>query len=379
VQLRCLVPVAGALVVVAFGPTARSFEVDEQQAGYRFEFFSDSDDVSVYSNIAEYAVSLSGESRLFLGWNREIVVVPAITAAPGSDEAVDAISGASRPIASAENAYADFSKTRNQIDAQLAYRGYGAGYYLSREIDYVAQKVSGNVQKRLRSDHLTLSAGVSYGWDDIDPLADEDTAAGRGRKTTLHGNVVLTQVLSTTTLAQAGVEWNEVRGLQHNPYRTVYVAGANVPEAHPRARTRRDAFFKINQWLSNGSSLKLGYKFYLDDWGVDSHTVNVKLNQYVGDAVVVRYRYRWYSQGAADFWRDEYTSPGGVSGLRTGDYRLGEFDAHLFGTKLSWDLGRGPLSGHALEGLRWNLEYERYFNTNNFSANIFESGLALSF
>ena len=160
---------------------------------------------------------------------------------------------------------------------------------------------------------------------------------------------------------------------------TISSRASTIFEAHPRARTRRDAFFKINQWLSNGSSLKLGYKFYLDDWGVDSHTVNVKLNQYVGDAVVVRYRYRWYSQGAADFWRDEYTSPGGVSGLRTGDYRLGEFDAHLFGTKLSWDLGRGPLSGHALEGLRWNLEYERYFNTNNFSANIFESGLALSF
>jgi hypothetical protein len=376
VQLR---PATLALAALLIAAPAHSLEIEDQRAGYRFEFFSDSDDVHVYSNIADYEMSLSGESRWFLGVNRERLIVPAVSAAPGSEDAVDAISGASRPIASTENAYADFEKTRHQLDTQVLFRGFGVGYYVSREIDYLGQKASAFAQRRLLGDHLTVSIGGSWGWDVIEPVADEDTAAEADRKTTAHGNIVLTQVLGPTTLAQFGVELNEVRGLQHNPYRTVYVDGGYLPELHPDGRSRYDAFLKVHQWFSNRSSLKVGYKYYQDDWGIDSHTVNGKLSQYVGDAVVVRYRYRWYSQTSADFWSDEYVEPGGIDGYRTGDYRLGTFDAHLFGTKLSWDLGRGPFAIRGLEGVLWNLEYERYFNTNNFSANILESGIALSF
>jgi len=376
VQLRLALP---ALAASLAGAPGHAIEIADQTAGYRFEFFSDSDDVHVYSNIGEYEMSLSGETRLFLGLDREKVVVPAITAAPGSDDAVDAISGASRPIASPENAYADFEKTRYQLDSQVTHRGVGAGYYVSHEVDYVAQKLSAHAQRRFRDDHLTLSVGGSFGWDSIEPAADQDTAAEPDHKSTTHANVVLSRIVGPTTLVQVGLELNEVRGLQHNPYRTVYVAGGYLPEAHPDARTRRDAFVKLAQWLSNRSSVMLDYKWYGDDWGVASHTLNAKLSQYVGDAIVVRYRYRFYSQGAADFWRDDYVDAGGVGGYRTVDYRLGDFDAHLFGSKLSWDLGRGPLAIRGLEGIVWNLEYERYFNTNNFSANILESGFALSF
>jgi hypothetical protein len=176
-----------------------------------------------------------------------------------------------------------------------------------------------------------------------------------------------------------GAELNLVDGLQHNPYRNVYVAGDNVAERHPGSRSRRDVFVKLNRYLSNRSSLKFDYKFYSDDWGIDSHTAGSMLTQYVTDFVTVRYRYRYYAQSAADFFRTEYLEPGGINGFQTGDYRMGEFTAHLFGTRLEWSLGGLFADSDILGRMRLSLSYERYFNSNNFSANIFESGLSAVF
>jgi hypothetical protein len=250
---------------------------------------------------------------------------------------------------------------------------------VSKEKDYFAQQLRADVNKDFFARSLNLSTGTSYGWDKIEPVADADTQTPADYKTNLHWNLIASQVLSPTSVLQAGAELNLVHGLQHNPYRNVYAAGSNVPERHPDSRRRHDVFVKFNQYLTNRSSVLLSYVYYTDDWGVGASTVGAKLNQYVTPNFVMRYRYRFYTQGAADFYRDEYELSDGIDGFRTGDYRLSEFSAHLFGTRMEWELG--GLGGRLdfLRGIRLSLNYERYFNSNNFSANIFESGLSLAF
>jgi hypothetical protein len=209
-------------------------------------------------------------------------------------------------------------------------------------------------------------------------LADDDGAASDSKKTTKHINMIATRPFTPATEVQVGVELSQVDGLQHNPYRNVYVAGSRVPERHPGERLRRDAFFKISQYLMNRSSARLTYKIYEDDWGVGSHTMTASLHQYVSEPVTVRYRYRYYTQSAADFYRDEYLEQNGVDGYQTNDYRLSEFSAHLLGAKLTWGLGR-PFGWRVLQDVKLFFEYERYFNTHNFSANLVESGIAFTF
>jgi hypothetical protein len=240
--------------------------------------------------------------------------------------------------------------------------------------------VSGGVERSLLGDNVVLAVGGSYGWDRIDPLDDADTAAPDDHKNTRHGNVMATWVATPVTILQGGVELTQVDGLQHNPYRNVYVDGAWVPETHPDSRSRRDVFVKASRWLPNRSAVKAEYRLYADDWGIVSHTIGARLHQYVGgDAVVVRYRYRFYTQGAADFWREEYVEAGGVDGYRSADYRVGDFDAHLFGTKVTWNVGDAPFSQEWLGRVGVDVSYERYFNSNNFSANLFEIGLGLTY
>ncbi len=195
----------------------------------------------------------------------------------------------------------------------------------------------------------------------------------------LNWNLVITQILTPTTVVRIGSEFNRVRGLQHDPYRNVYVSGSNVPELHPGYRNRRDAFLRISQYFTNRSSLKFDFRYYDDDWGITSHTYGVKLSQYISEQFIVRYRYRYYTQVPAYFFSEDYTLAGGISGLQTGDYRLGGYGTHLFGGRVLWHPHGLSRRIGFLKHTQFELSYERYFNSNNFTANVVETGIRVSF
>lgn len=342
--------------------------LSDQTTELLMQLFVDSDHVGVRSAIAHYELTLEGNTSLSLHWNNERVTIPAISAPPGTQEAVDAITTASRPIAG--NAFQDFAKVRNEVQGDLKRGPASLGYYLSNETDYVGQQVIAGYNRDFHDAQLNLSFGSSFGWDAIDPVADDDTQTAADHKTTLHWNAVATRVLTPTTLVRLGLEYNLVSGLQHNPYRNVYAGGTRVPERHPDHRQRRDAFLKLHQYFHNRSSLKFNYRFYDDDWGIDSHELGSTLSQYVTHGVFASYEYRYYTQTAADFYRDEYATVGGVDGYLSGDYRMAVLSSHLFGVSLDVDLRDLAMDAPVLGrmGLRFN--YERYFNSNNYSANI---------
>ena len=75
-------------------------------------------------------------------WVHDEVIIPALDAPPGSDEAVDAITTASRPIQDLADAYEDFVKVRDSLQGTVSWKGAAAGYYVSSENDYFAQMIS---------------------------------------------------------------------------------------------------------------------------------------------------------------------------------------------------------------------------------------------
>jgi hypothetical protein len=300
-----------------------------------------------------------------------------VSAPVGSPEAIDAITTASRPISG--DAYQDYEKVRNELEGQVTRGPASVGYYYSKESDYVGQQVSATYNRDLRDDQLNLSFGTSWGWDDILPLENQRSNTAASTKNTLHWNAVATQLLSPSSVVRFGVEYNHVSGLQHNPYRLVYAGGTTVPERHPDSRERRDAFVKFHQYLSNRSSLQFDYRIYDDDWGVFSHEVAGGLSQYVTRGFYARYQYRWYRQTSANFWSNDYTTTQGIDGYLTGDYRMSPLSSHLFGFSLNADLSVMAPDSPTLRRFALTFDYERYFNNENYSADILETGVEFRF
>lgn len=352
---------------------------DDESAGYLVHFFSDVNGVDVVSMFVDYGLSPRPGVRASLEWSHDIVIIPAIDAPRGSAEAVDAITTASRPITDADQPYEDYIKTRDALQGGVAYGDVQAGYYVSTESDYFAQMVSLGWDRDLRGDNLNLAAGLSYGWDRIEPLADDGVTAAPAARRTLHGSLVATRILDPRTTLRVGAEVDRVSGQQHDPYRSVYAGGSVVRERHPDERLRRDLFVRATRWLGNRSSLKADLRLYGDDWDVGSSTWGLRLSQYVTDDLVVAYRYRYYTQSAARFYSDDYALADGIDGYRTGDYRLGAFGAHLFGGRVTWTPSALTRRWRFLHDVEVVLGFERYFNSYNFTASIYETGVRVSF
>ncbi|MBE0565756.1 MAG: DUF3570 domain-containing protein [Krumholzibacteria bacterium] len=373
--IRLPVTLACGLAAAAV-PSARA---GDTTTGYVLNYYSDVDGVSVFTHYLDVGLDPWRDVAVLLHYVHDTVIIPGIDARPGSPEAVDAITTASRPIATESEAYEDFVKQRDALQGGVTWKNTGLSYYVSSESDYFAQMVTLSYARDFLGDNLNLAAGLSYSWDEIRPLADADTEGSGDHRRTLHGNLVATCVLTPRTIARLGAEFNRVEGQQHDPYRNVYAGGTNVSENHPRERLRRDLFARLSRYLGNRSSLVGDLRWYGDDWGVSSQTWGLRLHQYVSDEVVVRYRYRFYNQGAADFHRETYATTAGVDGHLTGDYRLGSFNAHLFGAQVAWRPRRAPLLGGTVRAPELMVSYERYFNSNNFTANVFETGVQVSF
>src|SRR5207249_897414 len=127
------------LCVAGAAPSAAADASDPQAANGLMRYFVDSKHVLVRSLIQDVSLPIGGDAAVMLHWNNERVTVPAIQATPGSQEAVDAITTASRPIQG--NAFQDFAKTRNEFQGQVSRGGAAVEYYHSIESDYLARQL----------------------------------------------------------------------------------------------------------------------------------------------------------------------------------------------------------------------------------------------
>jgi hypothetical protein len=68
-----------------------------------------------------------------------------------------------------------------------------------------------------------------------------------------------------------------------------------------------------------------------------------------------------------------------VNGYLTGDYRMSPLSSNLFGFGLNLDLANTGSESAALRRMGVRLDYERYFNSLNYSANFLTTKLTYRF
>jgi hypothetical protein len=273
-----------------------------------------------------------------------------------SIDAIDAIS-----TASAVNEAATLEVTSSYQDGphriDLRYGGHieeplrsfflGAGWTLS-----------------LADDNATVGVSGQATVDFFDPVDRSGYDPGLAGRQTLNANFAASQILSPTTVADVGYGFTLQTGRLETTYNSVPLTdGARDDEIFPAGRRARHAVMaRLAQHVPwTHTTLKASYRYYIDNYGLDAHTAEGQLYQYLVDWLYVRGSYRWHQQSGVDFFATSFMP--GVTGPRTSDSDLAPFTAHEVGVKVVLLAERSPWE--SLKRSFIEASFYRYWRTND--------------
>jgi hypothetical protein len=106
-------------------------------------------------------------------------------------------------------------------------------------------------------------------------------------------------------------------------------------ERLPEIRTKIPLGARWNYYIHEQLSLRSYYRFYTDDWGVNSHTLHLEAPIKIKEKYTLYPSIRYYKQTAADYFAayDEHLSS---SSFYTSDYDLAAFNAMQYGLGISY-------------------------------------------
>ncbi len=244
--------------------------------------------------------------------------------------------------------------------SRLVRRTYGVG--LSREYDYTSLGFNATLSRDIYNRNATLQAGFSVAADFIHPEGDIPEGfssmriAGEGdtdeRESTENKNTLdllfgATQVIGHDTIGQVNYTFSNSTGYHSDPFKLISridgFSGDTLGYLHenrPDSRTKHGLYTEVKHFLGR-DLINASYRFYTDDWGVQSNTVELRYRWNVKKSFYLQPKLRWYQQSAADFYTHSLVDSESLPKNATTDPRLAEFTAITYGLKFGYRLQNG--------------------------------------
>lgn len=235
----------------------------------------------------------------------------------------------------------------------------------SKESDFLSKGYAIYNTSEYNKRNTGVSYGVSYIDDEIQPAFFETAR----EKESLDAYVGISQVLDPNTIASLNFTYSSFDGYLADPYKSIatnlevlpgFFLFQEVAENRPDERLRRIWFANVKRFFPGlRASIDVDYRYFNDTWGIESHTFDFEWYQKIGDRFTLRPSYRYYTQGAADFYYTDLNGTGidpletedGLAPHYSSDYRLAKMKTETYGLKAVYKVN---------EKVSVDISWERY-------------------
>lgn len=260
---------------------------------------------------------------------------------------------------------ASISDSRTSLSLTTRYyfdRGnLGLNLGSSDEDDYQSNSVAADYTFNSEDQQRTYTLAASISDDELEPTqGSTPTGVSEANKDSRSLFVGMSQIISRRAIVQFGLSYTLHEGYLSDPYKG--------SDSRPDERRQWVISGKYRHFFSDANAaLHADYRYFDDDWGVQSHTVDLAWHQSIGKHFSLIPSLRYYSQSEADFY--SLTSDT-TQAHYADDHRLSTFGALTAGLKVQAQL----------ENWTFTLSGERYHSNSSYGlSNGDEAPALLSF
>ena len=219
-----------------------------------------------------------------------------------------------------------------------------------------------------RTEALSYSTGqvVSKGTRVVIPSSARDSYSA---------SFSFTQVINTRMQAAFLLDLAYQSGYLGLPFHRVYFKDSTIAvvENLPSQRFKLPIGIRLNYFLGDNIILKAYYRFYVDSWGLTSHTASLEVPVKITPFFSVSPFYRYYIQTAARYFAP-YQAHTPDDTYYTSNYALSAFSAGFYGVGFRL----APPKGILFKGFNTlEVRYGHYTETTDLASNVVS--LALKF
>lgn len=175
------------------------------------------------------------------------------------------------------------------------------------------------------------------------------------------------------------------QGLLSTPYQRVYFADkddyfindfqlADDIERLPDSRFKLPIGMRWNFYLSEKFALRTYFRYYWDNWGIDSQTASLEIPIKISSRFTIYPMYRYYTQNQSKYFA-EYEKHLSTEEYYTSDYDLSTFNANQYGLGVNYtDIFLGSrIWKFGLKNI--DLRFNHYSRSDGLEANIISFGI----
>ncbi|HVX48674.1 MAG TPA: DUF3570 domain-containing protein, partial [Chitinophagaceae bacterium] len=149
-------------------------------------------------------------------------------------------------------------------------------------------------------------------------------------------------------------------------HRVYFTTGTDAVENLPSSRFKLPVGARLNYFLGDKIILRTYYRYYMDDWGIRSHTASLEVPVKITPFFSVAPFYRYYVQTAADYFAP-YMQHKETDTYYTSNYAYSAFSSNYAGVNIRIAPPKGLFNSY-LNTLE--IRYGHYTQTTSLTSNV---------
>jgi Protein of unknown function (DUF3570) len=191
-------------------------------------------------------------------------------------------------------------------------------------------------------------------------------------RNTLTASFSFSQVINERMQASIATDLTYQSGYLGLPFHRVYFNnGKDTIENLPSQRIKFPIGLRLNYFFGDNIIVRAYYRFYIDNWGLISHTASLEIPIKITPFFSLSPFYRYYVQSAVDYFAP-YAVHSPQDQYFTSNYALAAFQSHYFGIGLRLAPPKGVLI-NSLSAVE--IRYGHYTQTTNLVSDMISLNL----